>query len=405
MSEEVDFRSLDAILVRYGEIGIKSDSVRSRYEHKLIGNIKGMLSFCAISYDTIIRDYGRIFVVTKDAQAAHAVANVFGVVSTSPVQKSEATLDAMQSAAVKIVTPLLTDGKSFGIRARRTGEHDYSSKDISEIVGSTVQKATGAPVQLAGPDVQLFVEVRANSAYLFTKVIPGVGGLPLGTQGKLIALISGGIDSPVAAWTMMKRGCMIAPVFFDCEPYLGETARHRAESVVRALAAWAGRPLNFAVVNHGACLREFKAVAPRLTCVLCKRMMYRVAASIAREEHAHGIVTGESIGQVASQTTQNLLAIDEASSVPVYRPLAGLDKTESINLARRISTYGLSTAGNSLGCAAAHRHPTTSADQEDVKRYETELLCGEWYDEEVKSLTWDRAFPDESFRRVFASDL
>jgi tRNA uracil 4-sulfurtransferase len=137
-----------------------------------------------------------------------------------------------------------------------------------------------------------------------------------------------------------------------------------------------------------------------MTCVLCKRMMYRIAASIAKAENAHGIVTGESIGQVASQTTQNLLAIDEASDLPVYRPLIGLDKTENIKLARRIGTYRLSTAGDSSDCTAAHRHPTTNADQEELKRYEAELLIRELSADEAKSLTWQRVFPDKSFRWV-----
>jgi thiamine biosynthesis protein ThiI len=163
---------------------------------------------------------------------------------------------------------------------------------------------------------------------------------------------------------------------------------------------WAGRPLDFAVVHHGASLSEFKKLAPRMTCVLCKRMMYRIAASIAKEENAHGIVTGESIGQVASQTTQNLLAIDEAANVPVYRPLIGLDKTENIKLARRIGTYRLSTAGDSAGCTAAHRHPTTNANQEELKRYEAELLTRERSDEELRSLAWQRVFPDKSLRWV-----
>ena len=399
-SEGDEIRRFDAILVRYGEIGIKSDRVRSRYERTLVNNIERTLGFCAISYEAVVRDFGRIFVKTRDAAAAQAVASVFGVVSASPVQTSAATLDAMQSAAVRIALPLLTKGKSFGIRARRTGTHDYSSKDIGGVVGGAIEKATGAPVRLSKPDVQLFIEVRANNAYLYTEVVPGVGGLPMGTQGKVIALVSGGIDSPVAAWLMMKRGCTIVPLFFDCEPYLDDTERQRAEAVVRALAVWAGRPLDFAVVHHGASLSEFKKLAPRMTCVLCKRMMYRIAASIAKAENAHGIVTGESIGQVASQTTQNLFAIDEASDVPVYRPLIGFDKTENIKLARRIGTYRLSTAGDSPGCTAAHRHPTTNADQEELKRYEAELLIRELSADEAKSLTWQRVFPDKSFRWV-----
>jgi thiamine biosynthesis protein ThiI len=310
----------------------------------------------------------------------------------------------MSSAAVRIASPLLTDEQSFGIRARRTGTHDFSSKDIGEFVGRAIEKATGASVQLSKPDLQLFIEVRANNAYLYTEVIPGVGGLPLGTQGKIIALISGGLDSPVAAWLMMKRGCMIIPVFFDCEPYLGDAARRRADGVVKALAAWAGRPLEFAVVRHGNSLAEFKKAAPRMTCVLCKRMMYRIAASVANEKNAHGIVTGESVGQVASQTTKNLLAIDDAATVPVYRPLIGFDKTESIKLARRIGTYRISTAGDSQSCTAAHRHPTTNADKEELEKYEAELPTRELSIKEANSVIWQQVIPDPSLQWVLTSD-
>ncbi|MGA7075467.1 MAG: tRNA uracil 4-sulfurtransferase ThiI [Halobacteriota archaeon] len=397
-------QTIDSTLVRYGEIGIKSDRVRSRYEHTLVNNIEKALSFCEIPYDAVVRDFGRIFVHTQEAAAAPTVARVFGVVSVSPVQTSAATLDAMKDAALRIISPLLTGGKSFGIRARRTGTHDYSSKDIGVIVGGAIEKATGAPVRLTKPDVPLFIEVRAERAYIYTEVVHGVGGLPLGTQGKVIALISGGIDSPVAAWLMMKRGCTIVPLFFNCEPYTGDAGRERALAVVKALAVWAGRPLDLAVVQHGASLDQFRKLAPRITCVLCKRMMYRIAASIAKEEKAHGIVTGESIGQVASQTTKNLLAIDQASDVPIYRPLIGLDKTESIKLARRVGTYPLSTAGYPAVCGAAHRHPTTNADLAELKALETQLPVSELTAATSKSLVWQRIFPEKSFRWVLCPE-
>jgi tRNA uracil 4-sulfurtransferase len=396
-------QKIDSILVRYGEIGIKSDRVRSRYESALVKNIEKALSFCEIPFDAVIRDFGRIFVQTQDVAAALTIARVFGVVSVSPVQTSTATLDAMKDAALQIISPLLTQGKSFAIRARRTGTHDYSSKDIGVVVGGAIEQATTAPVRLTKPDVELFIEVRAERAYIYTEVIDGVGGLPLGTQGKVIVLLSGGIDSPVAAWLMMKRGCTIIPLFFDCEPYTGNAERERALAVVKALAVWAGRPLNLGIVHHGANLNQFKSLAPRTSCVLCKRMMYRIAASIAKEEHAHGIVTGESIGQVASQTTKNLLAIDEASDVPVYRPLVGLDKTESIKKARRIGTYHLSTAGYSTVCRAAHRHPTTNADLFELKALETQLPLNELIAAAKKSLVWQRIYPEKSYRWVLYS--
>jgi thiamine biosynthesis protein ThiI len=397
-------QSVDSILVRYGEIGIKSDRVRGRYENALVKNIEEALKFCEIPYHAVVRDFGRIFVHVRDAAAASTIARVFGVVSVSPVQISAATLDSIADAALRIISPLLVNGKTFAVRARRTGTHDYSSKDIGVVVGGTIERATTAPVRLIKPDIQLFVEVRAERAYIYTEVIRGVGGLPLGTQGKVIALISGGIDSPVAAWLMMKRGCTIIPVFFDCEPYAGDAARERALAVVKALAVWAGRPLDLRVIQHGPSLDQFKTLAPRITCVLCKRMMYRIAALIAKEERAHGIVTGESVGQVASQTTQNLLTIDQASDVPVYRPLIGLDKTESIKMARRIGTYHLSTAGRSTVCRAAHRHPTTNANLVELKALETQLPLSELVSAASKSLVWQRIFPEKSHRWVLCPE-
>jgi thiamine biosynthesis protein ThiI len=397
-------QKIDSILVRYGEIGIKSDRVRSRYESTLVKNIEKALSFCEIPFEAVVRDFGRIFVQTQEVAAAQTIARIFGVVSVSPVQTNAATLDAIKDAALRIISPLLIHGKSFAIRARRTGTHDYSSKDIGVVVGEAIEKATAAPVRLTKPDVELFIEVRAERAYIYTEVIDGVGGLPLGTQGKVIALLSGGIDSPVAAWLMMKRGCTIIPLFFDCVPFTGDSGRERALSVVKALAVWAGRPLDLGIVNHGANLEQFKSLAPRKTCVLCKRMMYRIAASIAKEEHAYGIVTGESIGQVASQTTKNLLAIDQAADVPVYRPLACLDKTESIKKARCIGTYHLSTAGHPGVCEATHRHPTTNADLFELKALEKQLPLNELTKTAIKSLVWQRIYPEKSYRWVLCPE-
>ncbi|MGZ4930126.1 MAG: tRNA uracil 4-sulfurtransferase ThiI [Halobacteriota archaeon] len=395
---------MDSVLVRYGEIGIKSDRVRSRYEKILVQNIRKTLAFCEIPYDSIKRDFGRIFVQTEDPRAAFAIARVFGVVSTSCVNECAADLEMMTSIALQLITPKLARGKSFGIRARRTGTHQFSSKDIGVIVGRKIVEQLGAPVRLSQPDVQVFIEVRADRAYVYTEIIPGVGGLPLGTQGKIVALISGGIDSPVASWLMMKRGCTILPTFFDCGSYVGAAGKRRALECVKALAPWAQIQMKMANLVHERSLAQFKEACPRLTCVLCKRMMYRVATIIARQEGAHGIVTGESLGQVASQTTQNLLTIDDAAGVPIYRPLIGMDKTEIIRLARYIGTYRLSTDGDLKGCSAAHQHPTTNADIDEAMQCEAQLRVDDLCNQEIKGLTWDTVEPDKTYRWVLAAN-
>lgn len=351
-----------------------------------------------------MRDFGRIFVKTADTKAALATARVFGVVSTSRVEACAADLDVIASAALELVSPLLTQGKSFGIHARRTGTHQFSSKDIGVVVGRKIVERLAAPVKLSQPDVPLFIDVRADRAYLYTEIIRGVGGLPLGTQGKVIALISGGIDSPVAAWLMMKRGCTIMPVFFDCGAYTGAAGKQRALECIKALAVWGQTPMKVAHLRHATSLARFKELSPRLTCVLCKRMMYRIATAIAMQEGAHGIVTGESIGQVASQTTQNLLAIDNAGEVPIYRPLIGMDKTEIIRLARYIGTYRLSTHGNPMSCAAAHQHPTTNASINEVGQCEAQLAVNDLSNQEAESLTWDTVAPNKRYRWVLSAD-
>jgi thiamine biosynthesis protein ThiI len=391
---------MDSVLVRYGEIGIKSNRVRERYELLLVKNLKSMLEFAEASYEAIKRDFGRIFIITEDSRAARVAAKVFGVVSTSPVDVTSAELRDIESLAVKIVSPLLSKASSFAIRSRRMGKHEYSSKDVSVIIGKTIADLTRASVDLTNPDVELFVEIRDQKSYLYTEVFHGVGGMPLGTQGKTIALISGGIDSPVAAWMMMRRGCHIIPLFYDCGLYMSDTSRERAINCIKALAVWAGGPLYMARANHEKILQEAKQVNKRLTCLLCKRMMYRLATELAREEGAHGIVTGESVGQVASQTTPNLLAINSAAEVPVLRPLIGMDKIEIIQRARSIGTYTLSTAGGQTPCKAAPNHPSTSADIAAVMKAESQIQIEKLKRDAMDTITWERVDPDKNCQWV-----
>ena len=391
---------MDSVLVRYGEIGIKSDEVRGRYEQTLVKNLKTLLEFAEISFEAIKRDFGRIFIITNDAQAANIAAKVFGVVSTSPAYTTSADLGDIASLAVKTIVPLVSKANSFALRVRRTGKHEYSSRDVGVNVGNVIANVTKASVNLSNPDAELFIEIRDQKAYLYTEVIRGVGGMPLGTQGKIIALISGGIDSPVASWMMMKRGCEIIPLFYDCGSYMGDTSRKRAVDCIKALAVWAGRPLHLARIAHEKTLYKATQSDRRLTCLLCKRMMYRSATALARVEGAHGIVTGESIGQVASQTTPNLLVIDDAAGVPVFRPLIGMDKTEIMRIARSIGTYKLSTAGEQTSCKAAPKHPSTKADITSVLSAESRIDIDELSKDMIDTVKWERIDPDKSYQWV-----
>ncbi|MDF1557043.1 MAG: tRNA 4-thiouridine(8) synthase ThiI [ANME-2 cluster archaeon] len=363
----------DVVIVRYGEIALKSRNVRDRYEKILMSNIHSMLDAMDTSYDRVSREWGRIYVHTADPEAARAAARVFGVVSVSSAVICEPTLESVSSVAADVGKEIIGEGQSFGIRPRRAGNHDFSSRDIGIACGDAVWQRIehqGPSVDLTNPDVEIFVEVRQNHAFVYTDVINGVGGLPLGTQGKMVALVSGGIDSPVAAWLMMKRGCEIIPVYVNNDPFSDETTRQRALECIRVLQTWApSHPFKVYEVPGGESQISFLSDCQRrYTCVLCRRMMYRIAAGIMEQEQAHGVITGASLGQVASQTSQNMLAETCGIHVPIYHPVIALDKTEIVDIARNIGSYDASTRPATC-CTAVPEKPATAARCSDV--------CGE----------------------------
>lgn len=359
------------IIVRYGELALKSERVRRRFERCLINNIK--LALKGIDHK-LTRERGRIFVNTRQVDSAvKRLTRVPGIVSVSPAVKVDATMNAIRSAAVKAAKKTLTSRKTFAIRARRVGKHAFSSQDVNIAVGSAVLNAMpDASVDLSAPDQEISIEIRDKKAYVFTTTMTGVGGLPVGSQGNVVALLSGGIDSPVAAYLMMKRGCSVFPIFFDNKPYTDDRARKRAIAVAKKLAEFSPR-VEFRVVPFGRILRAFIEKPPRkLTCVLCKRAMLRIAEIFAERVKAEALVTGEVVGQVASQTIANLRVIDEACELPVMRPLIGMDKVEIERIARQIGTFEVSTR-SVAGCSAVPQYPETRARLEEILKAEKGL--------------------------------
>jgi len=355
----------DVVIVRYGEIALKGPYIRNQYEKILISNISSMLDAQHIKYDSISRDWGRIYIHTDDPAVVEIAVRVFGVVSASWALTCEPTLESAALVAVDIGRSLIKKNESFAIRARRSGTHSFSSNDIGVVCGDAVLNGIehkDIRVDLTSPDKEIFIEMRQDHGFIFTDILKGIGGLPLGTQGKMVALISGGIDSPVAAWLMMKRGCEIIPVYINNEPYSDKNTHHKAMECIRILQSWAqGRPFKVYEVPNGESLTVFISDAQTsYTCLLCRRMMYRIAASIMDKEKACGIITGVSLGQVASQTAQNLAAEICGICAPIYHPLVGLDKTEIVNIARSIGTYDASIQ-KAASCAAVPQSPITSA--------------------------------------------
>ncbi len=383
----------DTVIIRFGgELWIKKTWTRRFYERRLIKNIKNVLKHYEVPYNEIVRRHGRLFLKTDSTvEAAQRLARVFGISSVSPSLETSSKLEDIVDRALFLAAHLLRAGNSFAVKCRRVGDQPYSSADVCRVVGQRILNdfggKLGLKVDLDRPDVKFGVESRLDEAFVYSDVIDGVGGMPLGTQQELVGLLSGGIDSAVACWLVMKRGCPVVPVYFDNAPYTDETTTERALNVADALFDWAvGFPRRVYVVQHGANLQKIIKCSRKFTCLLCKRMMYRIAERLTDMIRAEGIVTGEAIGEQASQTIINLRVLNNAvQKYPIHRPLLGFDKAETEKIARRIGTYKISSR-KAGGCRAVPNQPSTKARLKEVIKIEEKLNVKEMVETSIKSL-------------------
>lgn len=359
------------ILVRLGgEVTIKSRRTRSAFLRRLARNMGDALRAADIEY-AIDPVWGRMFVRAQSPMALPLLARVFGISSLSWVERSlPADLDAIVAAGAEHFRDAV-DGRKFAVRARRSGRHPFSSKDIERQLGAALLPHSDG-VDLSNPAVTAFVEVRDDTAYLFSERIDGAGGLPLGVEGRAVALLSGGFDSAVAAWLLLKRGVALDYVFCN----LGGDAYERAVvQVGKAIAdGWSyGTRPRLHVIDFADVLVELREkTRDGYWQVVLKRLMYRAACMVAAERRADAIVTGEAVGQVSSQTLPNLRAIESVATLPVLRPLVGFDKEEIIARARLIGTAALSEQVREY-CAIAPGYPVTAARVERVDAEENRM--------------------------------
>jgi thiamine biosynthesis protein ThiI len=340
------------ILLRYGEIALKGKN-RTYFLRKLRRNVRLSLKANGIEGE-VWQEGQRIYLETNQTQeAVNAVQRVSGIVSLSPVRtvplvpesqdRSPSLEPVAQEALVAAREAGLDATRSFRVRARRADKSfPLTSPEIERQVGAAVVATTGARVDLTGKvDLEIGIEVQPGRALIFGQVIAGPGGLPLSSQGRVVALLSSGIDSPVAAWLMMKRGCGVIPLHFA----VSRGQARQVEAIVEALNqhayGWRLRPI---ILSHDEVLgptlaRLRKLDQERWTCLFCKRALLSKAAEIAEDMDASALVTGDSLGQVASQTLSNLEVISYGIPKPILRPLIGMDKTEIMDMARRIGTY------------------------------------------------------------------
>ncbi len=351
------------ILLRLGEITLKSRRTRRVYEKILVKNIADAFKSCGIQKYRVFKEKNRFFIDTESRKAVDVLKRVFGLTSLSIVERTEFnSLEELIEKCMDIFGEKIR-GRKFAVRARRIGSHSFTSLDIERKLGEKLKPY--GEVNLSNPEVTVNIEVRDNLAYMFTEKISGAGGLPIGSNGKILSLISGGFDSAVAAWFMLKRGAVIHYLFCN----LGGCAHEEgALKVVKVLVdKWSyGYNPKIYMVDFKTVLEELRRkVNQSYWNVVLKRVMYRVAEEIAKRIGAEGIVTGESLGQVSSQTLRNLYVASKAVDTPVFRPLIGFDKEEIMGIAREIETYEPSAQVKEY-CNIVPRKPKTAADLSKV---------------------------------------
>ncbi|WP_435115391.1 tRNA sulfurtransferase [Halolamina sp. C58] len=375
-------QSPELAVVRYGEAGIKSDKVRGQMLDRLAANVRAVLDDRGIA-GAVERTWSRLLIRPTDGdtdfsadEAARAAADTFGVVSTRPAISTAPEMEALAEAAVAL-TDDHPEGATFAVRANRAGTaevHPFTSQEVASEVGAAIGEATGADVDLDDPDRTYRLDVREDEAFVSAAEYEGPGGLPVGTQGTTVALFSGGLDSPVAAWELFKRGLEVVPVYLDLGDYGGPDHLARATETARTVARSAPHvDARLRVVPAGDLVDDLVAETGPTRMLSLRRAMLRVAEAVADDVGAHSIATGESIGQKSSQTGPNVRVTDAAASLPVHRPLLTRDKPEIVEQAREIGTFVDATTN--VGCErVAPDYPETNATLAEVEAAEPDDL-------------------------------
>ena len=373
-------------IVRCGEVALKGMN-KPYFERMLLDRIKKLLK----KFDGVkaYRHEGLIFVRadkelnpgTEGKQAIlKEIGKVFGVASISPAMECESTMEDIGQTAVEYMMEAIEERgvKTFKVNAKRADKNfPVKSPDISRQIGAAVLKGCKVlKVDVHNPDVKLFVDVRHDKSYVYQDKIPGFGGLPLGTNGKGMSLLSGGIDSPVATWMMAKRGMMIEAVHFHSFPYTSQRAREKVEELAALVATYCCR-FRMHVINLLPIQEQIVQNCPEEeTTILVRRFMMRIAEELAAGNGCSMLITGENLGQVASQTAEALVVTDASVKMPVMRPLIGLDKTDIMDLAKEIGTYDKSIEPYEDCCTVfLPKHPATKPKLERILASESKLDC------------------------------
>ena len=365
---------MDSVLVRYHEIALKKGN-RPYFTELLRRNLQSAVKDLEVKQ---IRALPARLIITFPKEISPAIAierigAVFGVANFSLVERTALDLDVLRSRILQSLASL--SFKSFRIDTQRGNKSfPLTSPEINRELGAAVKEQSGARVDLSAPELTVYVEILTQDAFFGFDRTPGPGGLPVGASGRVVSLISGGIDSPVAAYRMMQRGCRLIFVHFHSAPYLDRSSQEKVRELVTRLTRHQFQSRLY-LVPFGEIQRQIvSAVRRPLRVVLYRRMMLRIAEAIGKKEKAKALITGESLAQVASQTLENMAVIQEAATLPILRPLVGMDKQEIIDQARRIGTFDISSLPDQDCCQLfVPKHPATKARLSDVAEAETKF--------------------------------
>jgi tRNA uracil 4-sulfurtransferase len=389
---------MDSVLIRYHEIALKKGN-RQYFTELLKRNLLAAVKDLGPKE---VRSLSARLLLTfkKDIDAEIAIQRirtVFGVANFSLVERTARDIAALRTRILESLNG--TQFESFRIETQR-GDKTFplTSPEINRQLGAAVKEKSGARVDLMNAEFTVTVEILPRDAFFGFNKIAGAGGLPVGASGRLIALISGGIDSPVAAYRMMQRGCRVIFVHFHSAPYQDNTSQEKVRQLITTLTRHQFLSRLY-FVPFGEIQRQIVAsVARPLRVVLYRRMMLRIAEMIARKEKAKALVTGESLGQVASQTLDNMVVVQQAARLPILRPLVGMDKQEIIDQARRIGTFEISSIPDQDCCQLfVPKHPATKARFTDVEQDETKFAVNELVRYGIENATEEEfTFPSQT---------
>ena len=375
------------ILIRYGEL-----STKGRNRHEFTGRLRDNIryAFADLPKFQIVTERDRMFIRPNDQetmdQLIKRLPSIFGIQSFSPVASCSQDLEDIKQTAINVIGSLDRENKTFKVTVKRSYKpFEMETNELQQFVGSNVLRTfSDLQVQIKKPDINLHVEVRREAVYMMAQVIPGAGGLPIGSNGKSLLMLSGGIDSPVAGYQMLKRGVRLDAIHFYSPPYTSERSKEKVMDLAEKLSRF-GASVKLHIIPFTAIQEQIqKQIPENVSMTTTRRMMLKIADLVREETGALAIITGESLGQVASQTLESLTAINAVTNTPILRPLISFDKQDIIEIAQDIDTYEVSIRPYEDCCTIfTPASPKTKPKLDKVEYYESFKSFEEMIEEAV----------------------